>query len=114
MSATVINSSIPAGSSVSNTFVNSQPFRAIQLSMSQTMAAPSPLGCTVSYAISIDGGATYSDFSHAGHEPNPMGSPSFGHCSILNNETADHVLFKVTNTGTVVCSNFTLEAECFS
>lgn len=102
MSTTVINSSISAGSSVSGRFVTTQPFRAIQLSMSQTMAAPSSLGCTVSYAISIDSGVTFSDFQNAGHEPNPMMSPSVGHAAILNSETAGHVLLRVSNVGTTV------------
>jgi hypothetical protein len=115
MSTTVINQSIPAGGSASEIFAASQPYRGIEILMSQTMSKVCPIGCKASYQVSIDNGVSFSDPQAVQHEPNPSApGTSVSHCSILINETADHVKFLVVNSDSTLCSNFTLTASTFA
>jgi hypothetical protein len=100
---------------VSAIFVATQPYRGIELVMSQTMAKVCPIGCRASYQVSIDGGTTYSDPLPVQHEPNPSApGTSVSHCGILLNETADHIRFIIYNADSVACNSYVLTASTFA
>lgn len=113
---TAYNGAVAAGKTVQ---VGAQaltaPFRGVELQMAQTMAAVAPWGCRVAYAISQDGGSTYSDFQPVGHEPNPSISGATSHASVLINEFATNIKFQIANAdAAVACTTFVLQMFTFS
>lgn len=94
------------------------PFRGVELVMSQIMASVVPFGCRVAYAVSLDGGVSYSDYLPVGHEPNsevPTGTASINKTSILINEFATHVKFQIANASqSVACTTFVLQMFSFT
>jgi len=118
MAAVVLFNTNPVAANatvVSSATALTAPYRGLVVTIAQAMAGtPGPYGCEVDYAVSIDGGTTYSDWVFIG-ACNPAVTNDVCRHDILINDLADHIKVQIRNRdGVNQATTLVVTAETFA